>query len=33
VKADWKAGTVEVEGDKIDSDAVKRAIRGNGYKI
>jgi len=32
VKADYKAGTVEVEGDKIDSAAVKRAITQNGYK-
>ena len=33
VKADWKKGTVDVEGDKIDSELVKKAIRGNGYKI
>ena len=31
VKADWKKGTVEVEGDKIDQAAVKKAITGAGY--
>ena len=31
VKADWKKGTVEVEGDKIDQNAVKKAISGAGY--
>ena len=31
VKANWKAGTVEVEGDKIDQSAVKKAIAGAGY--
>ena len=31
VKANWKAGTVEVEGDKVDAGAVKRAIAGAGY--
>ena len=31
VKANWKAGTVEVDGDKIDSGAVKKAIIGAGY--
>lgn len=33
VKADWKKGTVEVDGDKIDAAAVKKAITGNGYSI
>ena len=33
VKADWKKGTVEVDGDKIDENAVKKAIQDNGYKI
>jgi copper chaperone CopZ len=33
VKANWKAGTVEVEGDKFDSAAVKKIIHDNGYKI
>lgn len=33
VKANWKAGTVEVEGDSIDSEAVKKAIHDNGYKV
>ena len=33
VKADWKSGTVEVEGDKIDSGKVKKAIQDNGYKV
>jgi copper chaperone CopZ len=33
VKADWKAGTVQVEGGKLDSDAIKKAIRDSGYKI
>ena len=32
VNADWKKGTVEVDGDKIDSGKVKKAIQGNGYK-
>ncbi|MFA5930088.1 MAG: heavy-metal-associated domain-containing protein [Candidatus Micrarchaeia archaeon] len=32
VKADWKKGTVDVEGDKIDAGAVKKAIAGAGYK-
>lgn len=32
VKADWKAGTVDVDGDKIDKAAVKKAIAGAGYK-
>lgn len=32
-RADYNAGAVEVEGDKIDSDMVKKAIRDNGYKI
>ena len=31
VKANWKAGTVDVEGDKIDQAAVKKAIAGAGY--
>ena len=31
VKANWKAGTVEVDGDKIDAAAVKKAITGAGY--
>jgi len=31
VKADWKKGTVEVEGEKIDQVAVKKAISGAGY--
>jgi len=31
VKADWKNGTVEVDGDKIDASAVKKAISGAGY--
>ena len=31
VKADWKKGTVEVEGDKIDASTVKKAITGAGY--
>ena len=31
VKADWKKGTVAVEGDKIDAGAVKKAITGAGY--
>ena len=33
VKADWKKGSVEVEGEKIDADAVKKAIAGSGYSI
>ena len=33
VRADYKSGTVEVEGGKIDSEKVKQAIRNNGYKI
>jgi len=31
VKADWKKGTVEVEGEMIDKIAVKKAISGAGY--
>ena len=31
VKADWKKGTVEVDGDKIDAGAVKKAITAAGY--
>ena len=31
VKADWKKGTVDVGGDKIDSGAVKKAISAAGY--
>ena len=33
VKADYKAGIVEVEGVGFDEAAVKKAIRENGYKI
>ena len=33
VKADWKKGTVEVEGDGFDAAAVKKAIVQNGYKV
>ena len=32
VKADWKMGMVEVEGEKLDSDAIKKAILDSGYK-
>lgn len=32
VKADYKAGTVEVEGEGFDLSAVKKAITQNGYK-
>lgn len=31
-KADWKKGTVDVEGEGIDIAAVKKAIIRNGYK-
>lgn len=33
VKADYKKGTVEVEGEGFDSSAVKKAITQNGYRI
>lgn len=33
VKANYKAGTVEVEGEGIDESAVKKAITQNGYKL
>ncbi len=33
VKADWKKGAVEVEGEGYDLNAVKKAITQNGYKI
>ena len=33
VRADYKSGVVEVEGDKMDSDKIKQAIRNNGYKV
>ena len=33
VKANWKAGTVDVEGDKIDQAAVKKAIASDGYSL
>jgi len=32
VKADWKKGMVEVEGEGFDANAVKKAITQNGYK-
>jgi len=32
VKADWKKGAVEVDGDKVDAGAVKKAITGAGYE-
>jgi copper chaperone CopZ len=31
VKADWKKGTVDVEADKMDAGAVKKAISAAGY--
>lgn len=33
VKADAVKGIVEVEGDKFDASAVKKAITQNGYKV
>ncbi len=33
VKADYKAGKVEVEGEGFDAQAVKKAIKSNGYKV
>jgi copper chaperone CopZ len=33
VKADWKSGTITVEGESFHSDAVKKAIVDNGYKV
>ncbi len=33
VKADYKKGTVEVEGEGFDAGAVKKAIAQNGYKV
>jgi copper chaperone CopZ len=32
VKADWKKGTVEVDGGKVDPGAVKKAITDAGYQ-
>ncbi len=33
VKADYKAGTVVVEGAGFDDSAIKKAITQNGYKV
>lgn len=33
VKADFKTGKVDVEGEGFDAEAVKKAIRSNGYKV
>lgn len=33
VKADFRTGSVEVEGEGFDPSAVKRAITQNGYKV
>jgi len=33
VKADWKKGTVDVDGEKIESNAVKKAISAAGYTL
>ena len=33
VRASWKEGKVDVDGDKIDSDVVKKAIKDNGYSV
>lgn len=33
VKADHKTGMVEVEGESIDANAVKKAIEQSGYKV
>lgn len=31
VKADFKKGIVEVEGDELDTAAIKKVIKTNGY--
>ena len=33
VKANFKAGTVEVEGAGFDSAAIKKSIKANGYSV
>ncbi len=33
VKADFRTGMVEVEGEGVDPAAVKKAIAQNGYKV
>ncbi len=33
VKADFKTGNIEVEGEKFDVGEIKKAITQNGYKL
>lgn len=33
VKASFKAGTIEVDGEGFDSAAIKKAIKANGYSL